>query len=347
MKDKVSYPIDFVLPWLDGNDSNWLAAKNAEMGKLGIKNQLGMGDANSECRYREMGLLRYWFRAVEKFAPWVNKVFFVTCGQKPEWLDEANHKLVLVNHKEYIPSEWLPTFNTRPIELNLHKISCLSEHFVLFNDDTFLMKPVTVEFFFKKGNPIISSNLRIYRFFRYDNWSQTCFNDYRIVNECFDLKKSIWNNRHKWFDCKALGVWNAFINMMCFKLNKTMPVSGYEHIIQPHLKSTIKEVWNRIPEYMEDTCKSKFRSNDQVNQWLFCAWNQANGKFYPAKPYSRGKLIHVSTSHINEICDTIKRQSVTQLCLNDTFENDNPEFCFERIRQAFDSILPEKSSFEL
>ena len=26
-------------------------------------------------------------RGVEKFAPWVRKVHFVTCGQKPEWLD--------------------------------------------------------------------------------------------------------------------------------------------------------------------------------------------------------------------------------------------------------------------
>ncbi len=347
MKKKELYPIDFVLPWLDGADPNWWTAKNAEMERLGIKNQLGMGDANSECRYREMGTLRFWFRAVEKFAPWVNKVFFVTCGQKPKWLDDNNPKLVLVNHKDFIPSEWLPTFNVRPVDINLHRIASLSEHFVLFNDDTFLIKPVDPEFFFKKGNPILPCNLRVSRFFTYDNWSQVCFNDYRIVNECFNLKQSIWNNRRKWFDCKTLGVRNAFVNMICYYINKTIPVSGYEHLIQSHLKSTLQEAWDRIPEYLADSCNSKIRSNTQVNQWLFCAWNQAKGSFSPAKPFSRGRLYHVSTSRVDDICQTICSQSVPQVCLNDTHENDNPEFCFEKIRQAFEILLPDKSSFEI
>ena len=96
--------IDFVLPWVDGADPKWLAEKRKWEG-AGAAMARGDEDANADCRYRDCGLLKYWFRAVEKFAPWVNRVFFVTCGQKPDWLDESNPKLRLVNHADYIPAD--------------------------------------------------------------------------------------------------------------------------------------------------------------------------------------------------------------------------------------------------
>ena len=97
--------IDFVLPWVDGSDPEWLArmreATAAEGGTASSD-----AAANGECRFSDNGLLRYWFRAVERFAPWVGKVFFVTCGQKPDWLDERHPKLRLLDHRDYIPAEW-------------------------------------------------------------------------------------------------------------------------------------------------------------------------------------------------------------------------------------------------
>ena len=85
-----------------------------------------------------MNIFRYWFRAVERYAPWVNKVFLVTNGKFPDWINPDNPKLVLVKHDDYIPEEYLPTFNSCAIELHLHRIKDLSEHFVYFNDDTML-----------------------------------------------------------------------------------------------------------------------------------------------------------------------------------------------------------------
>lgn len=92
--------IDFVLPWVDGSDKDWIALKNKY--KAAVNGELSHDpEANADCRYRDYGLLKYWFRGVERFAPWVNRVFFVTCGQKPDWLDESNPKLRLVNHTDY------------------------------------------------------------------------------------------------------------------------------------------------------------------------------------------------------------------------------------------------------
>ena len=57
--------IDFVVLWVDGNDPAWLAERQ----KYAPQTVLQDGGIN---RYRDWDLMRYWFRAVETFAPWVN-----------------------------------------------------------------------------------------------------------------------------------------------------------------------------------------------------------------------------------------------------------------------------------
>ncbi len=337
--------IDFVLPWLDGDDPQWQSQKNEEKIKTG-KELKEFDDRNKACRYRDMGLLKYWFRSVEKFAPWVNKIHFVTCGQKPDWLNENHPKMHLVNHKDYIPSKYLPTFNSNTIETNLHRIPSLSERFVLFNDDVFLLKSVTPDFFFHKNKPVLPANLKIYRLYGNDNWSKVCFNDYCTVNVNFNIKDSIWLNRKKWFSIESLGFKSALMNYIRYKVNKTFMINGYEHLANPHLKSTIQEVWDKCPNVLNDSSMFRFRSDLQVNHWLMIAWNLAKGRFYPIREGERGVCVSISTEFIYYIKGIIEKQKCFQVCINDSFENDNPDFCFKEIAKSFESILPEKSSFE-
>jgi len=117
--------IDFVITWVDMKDPAWKRDFSNYSGKIdNSKNEV------SEARFRDYGLLKYWFRGVDKFAPWVRKIHFVTCGQKPDWLDENHPKLNLVDHKDYIPNEFLPVFNSSLIEIYLHKIPGIAEHFM-------------------------------------------------------------------------------------------------------------------------------------------------------------------------------------------------------------------------
>ena len=113
--------IDFVITWVDMDDAKWQVDFAKYSGNKGnTKNGV------SEARFRDYGFLKYWFRGVEKFAPWVRKIHFITCGQKPEWLDTTNPKINLVDHKDYIPIQFLPTFNSVVIEYYLHKIPDLA-----------------------------------------------------------------------------------------------------------------------------------------------------------------------------------------------------------------------------
>ena len=135
--------IDFVITWVDDSDPKW--RKEFEYYSAQDRRTIN----TDACRYRDWDTLRYWFRGVEKFAPWVNKIYFVTYGHLPKWLNTDNSKLVIVKHEEFIPAEYLPTFNSFAIEFFFHKIEGLSEKFVYFNDDMFLIDSVSPERFFK------------------------------------------------------------------------------------------------------------------------------------------------------------------------------------------------------
>ena len=336
--------IDFVVPWVDGADPAWRAEKRKYEG-VGTVSTLD--DANDETRYRDTGLLRYWFRGVEQFAPWVNKVYFVTCGQKPEWLNTAHPKLVCVHHREFIPERYLPTYNANTIEMNIHRIEGLSEQFVFFNDDVFLIKPVSPDYFYRDGNPILVSTLRYPNNVDYNNWSRLAFNDYCLVNRHHKIGASIWNNRKKWFSVSELEWHRALRNYVCYLANKSLPVGNFGHLAEPHLKSTFNAVWEECPAELEQSSLHKFRSDDQVNQWLVCAWNQALGKFYPAVADKRGRRLHITPENLDPICDLISHQKLPQICLNDGRYTRELETCMGRIVSAFERIMPERSTYEL
>ena len=88
--------IDFVVLWVDGADPQWRK-------EWGMYLPEEMNNGSSENRYRDWDLMRFWFRGIEAFAPWVNRVFFVTNGQKPAWLNTDHPKLRMITHREYIP----------------------------------------------------------------------------------------------------------------------------------------------------------------------------------------------------------------------------------------------------
>ncbi len=68
--------MDFVQLWVDSNDTEW----QAEFKRYAAINN---GDKR-DVRYRDWENLKYWFRGIEKFAPWVERVHLVTCGHYPD-----------------------------------------------------------------------------------------------------------------------------------------------------------------------------------------------------------------------------------------------------------------------
>nr|WP_244773647.1 stealth family protein [Alysiella crassa]UOP08008.1 stealth family protein [Alysiella crassa] len=182
--------IDFVLIWVDNNDEEWL--KSFQQYKYSEQRE-------SSERFRDWDNLHYWFRAVEKNANWVRKIHFVTCGHYPKWLNKAHPKLNLVSHQDYIDLEHLPTFSSHVIEINLHKIQGLSEKFVFFNDDFFLLNPTMQEDFFQNDLPCDAMILNAHAG---DGVSHIIMNNLLVLNKYFHKKQVIKNNIWKWLNLK-------------------------------------------------------------------------------------------------------------------------------------------------
>ena len=145
--------IDLVYLWVNDKDEEWQKKRKFWANKLGVAEN---SQNNDVVRFRDNGELKYSLRSVEMFAPWINKIFIVTDGQVPEWLDTNHPKIKVVDHKKIIPEEALPVFNSCAIETCIVNIPELSEYFLYANDDTFFSNPVEPDYFFDEElKPIV------------------------------------------------------------------------------------------------------------------------------------------------------------------------------------------------
>ena len=334
--------IDFVVTWLDSADPKW--QEEYAFYKTGTK-----GD-KSKARFREMNFFNYWFRAVERYAPWVNKVFLVTNGKFPDWINRDCPKLVLVSHEDYMPKECLPTFNSCAIELYLHRIKGLSEHFVYFNDDMFLNAPVTPDYYFKDGLPCDLNketcfNVPIYTHEEKFQIYMSMLANIGIVNAHFDRWKTVCQSPWRWFG-PHLGFRGLLMSAILMKQRLFVGFSNY-HVEQAYLKSTFEEIWEKEPEFLSASC-TRFREDVIANPYLFRYWQLAKNKFHPRKRRSVG--LHLEDmSVIGEIEKTLASSDVASICINDTSfcKDEDFECLVSRIRELMEKKYPVKSSFEL
>ena len=330
--------IDFVLPWVDGGDPLWLAEKAKY-------SPSPMADSASEIRYRDWDNLQYWFRAVENFAPWVNGIYFITWGHIPAWLNCKADKLHIVKHSDYIPAEYLPTFSSHTIELNIHRIKGLSENFVYFNDDMFLTRPVKPEDFFKNGRPCDTFGLNCI-YFGEDSAGHFNGSDLEVINTEFKgQKKSIMKRDfRKWFSGRNGGA----VRMKTFLLSAWdwFPGFHYDHLPTDLCRSTMEEVWQKYGDVLDKTCRDRFRQESNVNQWLFKYWQLCKGN-YEVRSGKFGKVFHIDDNNFDELCSAIVNKRYSMICVNDTPKTTGFEEKKQRVKEAFESILPERSGFEL
>lgn len=329
--------IDFVVTWVDGADPVWLSRKKTYLKeKLGVELENPSMDDGEE-RYREFGLFQYWFRSIEKFAPWVNNVFLVTDRQKPEWLNLDHPKIRWVNHDEFIPKEYLPTYSASTIELNFHRIADLSDKFVYFNDDMYLAGPVTPSDFFKNGlpkyaavyNAIVPSEPYIKMF----------YNNMEVLLRHFPSKKAMKQFPSKFINWRY-GVDN-FKNILLFPWKPT----GYInlHIASPMRKSTLQKIWELEFDVLNKSCLNPLRDYDYLlNQYLVHYWEIESGQFYPLHLKFGSAIDMNKPVELERIFSSKTRKLV---CVNDAKEvlDSNKE----KILAIFEKQLPEKSTFEL
>lgn len=335
--------IDFVILWVDSSDPKWREEHDKYKG-------IRHTNYNDDAHFRDWDILRYWFRAVETYAPWVHNIYFVTNGQKPAWLNTEHPKLKHVKHSDFIPEEYLPTFNARTINLNVHRIPGLSEHFVLFDDEMFINGPITPEYYFKKGLPCDAPNERATFSCVYSKKYQyagdiTYMRDIGLVNAYHNRRSAIKNHFWRWHG-PYLGL-SHMINSWLLLRNYYFSNFDEQHNERPFLKKTFESVWNAEPDLMKKSC-SRFREDSNLNIYVMRIWQLASNSFYPRKAPKR-ILIDIEREKLGTILKLISDESVKSLCLNDcpgiTWED--YLYCKPLLVTTFEKKFPDRCSFEI
>lgn len=145
--------IDAVITWVDGNDP----VHREKRKRYAAPGMLKANDVAGDTRFVEVGEIAWCVASLNRFAPWINKIYIVTDSQDPgiepflqKNFPEGHIPVELVDHKVIYRGyeEYLPTFNASAIESMTWRIPGLSDHFIEFNDDLVLCAPVSSDDFF-------------------------------------------------------------------------------------------------------------------------------------------------------------------------------------------------------
>ncbi|MEG2950174.1 MAG: stealth family protein [Clostridia bacterium] len=325
--------IDFVITWVDGSDPLWQAQKK-QFTKTSHAD-------DSAIRYRSWELLRYWFRGVEAYAPWVRKIHFVTWGHLPPWLQTEHPKLHIVRHEDYLPAEWLPTFNSHTLELSMHKIPDLAEHFVYFNDDLFLLNPQKPENFFSGGLPCDSAVLSPAIVEAWQDVGFVALNNMGVINAHFSKKDVMHQNLGKWFSPRY---GKQLLRTLCLSPWRHFPGFFNDHLPQPFLRTTFEHVWEAEAALLEQTSACRFRDyHNNVSPWLMRYWQFCEGHFVPASP-KRG--MDVTSLPMALVAQIISQQRTDMICFNDSEQIADFAAASKQMQSAFECILPTPCGFE-
>ena len=194
--------------------------------------------------------------------------------------------------------------------------------------------------FFKKGLPILNAEVTL-RWLKYPDqvYSHIVYNDLLVINKHFNFHNVTNSNKYNWFFSNNF---KCSIKNLLFSFQKNVPGFGTKHSANPYLKSILNEIWLKETDALSETCKNKFRTKDDLNQYLFFYWHLCKNYFYPKK-HNDSKYFGINEENFNSIKNCIKYSKIKCLCLNDdknTIELNN------KIKEIFEKKFPEKSSFE-
>lgn len=304
--------IDLVYLWVDGSDEKWAEKKANALAKL--NGTTVSQEAIDDCRFVQNDELKYSLRSVEKYAPWINHIYIVTDNQVPKWLNLNNKKVSIVDHKDIMPKEALPCFNSTVIEHCVVNIPELSENFLYANDDMFFWNDITPDFFFnEKGQNIFrfSTPIRSKKYNGY--YGSRIFYSYQLAMEKF-------GHCVKYFP---------------------------HHSIDPYNKSDLLEYQRYFSQEFARTMHSHFREKTDIHRSFYAYFMIEEGKAVPVINKhswfwrSEDGYISLKIKHLKKVL----KQKYPILCINDGRKTTDADRRF--MKEILEKKFGEKSSFEL
>lgn len=337
----MNHDIDIIVTWVDGSDPVWLKEKEKYLKIHPVYEE----KSDSNIRFESWDNLQYWFRAIERFMPWVHNIFFVTYGHLPVFLRTEHPRLKIVKHSDYIPQEYLPTYNSNTIEMNFHRIPQLAENFILFNDDFFPLQPIEETYYFQNDqvcDEAVENIITTASFGPVANMARyTQVNNMFIINKYFRKKDVQSKNWEKWY-CKDYG--ELLERTESLRYWYDFPGFHDPHMASAMKKSVLSHLWEIEQDALDKASQNHFRAYSDVTQYLIRYWQLCTGEFFPRR--TLGKVCFVDMQNYQEIAREIAGQKWQMVSLNENCTSEEFEIIRKEINAAFEKILPDKSSFE-
>ena len=262
--------IDAVITWVDGSKPDY---------QRKLKEYLT--DNNTLKRqYFQANEINLCVASIVKYAPFIRKIFIVTDKQRPN-LDSIKHlvtldKVEIIDHEEIFRDnkDCLPTFNIRSIDALLFKIKNLSDKFIYFNDDMFLVKETSQEDWFINNKAVLTGV-----------WAKT-YNKQVIKTISHRIKKFL-NVRPSFNAAQSKAANIVGFHDRYFK--------SY-HCGRPQIKSVIKNFYDKNPERLKNQIRHKFRDGRQYMPYSLC-WHLLIKKNLYVES-STNKLVEINRSKI-------------------------------------------------
>lgn len=291
--------MDVVITYVDGNDPAW---------KQDYQRYTNVPIMDK--RFRDWGTLKYLLRGIELYMPFIRNVYLVVSheSQVPGWVDRSVLKVVL--HRDIIPEEYLPTFNSTTIEMFLHRIEGLAEEFIYFNDDIFPISPSVPEDFFRDGKAVIGMSKHLLATSMY--------------------KKHV--RRSDMMAREALGLPKKY----CFMRT--------QHSCIPVLKSQCVKAFEQQKDKVLASL-SRLRNDDNINMTFFLSYMYNSALVVN----ERISCSHVSLAATNsaKLVSKISAPKRNFLCINDVKLSEERYNAYRTIiHESFGARFPEKSRFE-
>ena len=279
--NNIKQPVDAVITWVNGDDKEHKAKRM----KYGNETILKAEDVAAGTRYASVGEIFYCVASLNRFAPWIHKIFIVTDNQNPNLesfmkenfpngyipMEIIDHKVIFRGYEEY-----LPTFNSISIESMTWRIPGLSEHYIEFNDDFILTAPTFPEDFFTGDGKVVCYGKR---------YSTLLVKITRIIKRRRNGEKKVTFKETMINAASLLGKRWFFIKIY--------------HTPRALLKSVYERFFATYPELLNINISYRFRNHKQFNtqeiQYLqlydngYCILRKAYDNLLYLKPKKSGK----------------------------------------------------------
>ena len=236
--------IDAVITWVDGSEPNYKLKLEENLKNKKIINR----------QYTQANEIDFCVASIIKFAPFIRKIFIVTDKQKPKF-SRIRHmvsleKIEIIDHEEIFRDnlDCMPSFNIRSIDALLFKIKNLSDKFIYFNDDMFLIKETTKEDWFKDNKAVLTGS-----------WAKT-YNK-QLIKTISHKIKNLLNIRPSFNAAQSKAA-----NIVGFH-NKYFKSF---HCGRPQIKSVIKDFYDKNPQRLTNQIRYKFRDGRQYIPYSLC-----------------------------------------------------------------------------